>query len=98
MQPMYKRQKNEIIRDILTVCNGGAIISNIMCKSYITYNQAKSYLGELIQSGLIEDDRLDRKFRTTQKGIEYLASLERMSELLPLETKRLLKSSPATAF
>jgi predicted transcriptional regulator len=51
-------------------------------------------LGELIQKGLVETDIFNsRKYYATPKGIEYLAGLERMSEMLAIETKRSVKSN-----
>jgi predicted transcriptional regulator len=85
---MQNRQKDEMTRDILTVTNGGAIISRIMFKAYTSHAQAKSYLGELIESGLIEYDTLDRKYRTTTKGLEYLQAMERISEMLTINARR----------
>jgi len=86
---MQNRQKHEIVRDILTVCNGGAIISRIMFHTYITHGQAKAYLSDLIQSGLIATDMFDsRKFLTTSKGHEYLAGLENMAAMLNLEVRK----------
>lgn len=88
---MKNRQKDEIIRHILTVCNGieGKGIARIMLHAYITHQQAKSYLAELVDKGLIENNTFSSKFyRTSSKGIEYLAALDRMSELLPIETRR----------
>ena len=91
---MQNRQKDEIVRDILTVCNGGTVISKVMFHAYITHAQAKGYLGELIEKGLVETDMFNsREYRTTSKGLEYLVGLQRMSELLPIETKRIVKSS-----
>ncbi len=75
-------------RDILTVSNGGAIISHIMFKAYTSHAQAKSYLGELIENGMIEYDVLDRKYRTTMKGIEYLQAMESISSILAINTRR----------
>ena len=75
-------------RDILTVSNGGATISQIMFKAYISHNQAKAYLGELIENGLIEYDALDRKYRTSEKGLEYLRAMEQISEMLTVNTMR----------
>ena len=77
-----------MVRDILTVCNGGAIITRVMFHTYITHAQAKAYLGELISSGFIENDLIDRKFLTTAKGLEYLAALESMNEMLSIETRK----------
>jgi predicted transcriptional regulator len=91
---MQNRQKDEIVRDILTVCNGGSIISRIMFHTYITHAQAKGYLGELIEKGLVETDTFNsKKYLATPKGIEYLGALERMSEMLAIETRRSVKSS-----
>lgn len=91
---MQNRQKDEITRDILAVCNGGSVISRIMFHAYITHAQAKAYLGELIESGLVENDIFNsRKYIATSKGIEYLQGLQRMSEMLAIETRRNVKSS-----
>jgi len=85
---MRNRQKDEMTRDILTVSNGGAIISHIMFKAYASHAQAKSYLGELIENGFVVYDELDRKYRTTAKGLEYLQAMESISEMFCTNTKR----------
>jgi predicted transcriptional regulator len=85
---MQNRQKDEMIRDILTVSNGGATISQIMFKAYTSHAQAKSYLGELIENGMVEYDALDRKYRASTKGLEYLNAIERISDLLTVNTRR----------
>src|SRR5215471_21200956 len=85
---MQNRQKEEMIRDILTVANGGATITHIMFKAYTSHSQAKSYLSELIEKGLVEYDALDRKYRTSPKGIEYLQVIESMSDILSVKTRR----------
>lgn len=77
-----------MIRDILTVANGGATITQIMFKAYTSHSQAKSYLGELIQKAFIEFDSMERKYRTTTKGLEYLQAVERMTEILTIDTRR----------
>jgi predicted transcriptional regulator len=87
---MQNRQKHEIVRDILTVCNGGNVISRIMFHAYITHTQAKGYLGELIQTGLIEGSRLDKKYYTTAKGLEYLTALDSMSDMLSIQTRKVV--------
>jgi predicted transcriptional regulator len=85
---MQNRQKDEMIRDILTVANGGAAITQIMFKAYTSHAQAKSYLGELIQNELVEFDGIERKYRTTPKGLEYLQAVETMAEILTINTRR----------
>jgi predicted transcriptional regulator len=50
-------------------------------------------LSELIEKGLVETDIFNgKKYFATSKGIEYLAGLERMSEMLAIETRRTVKS------
>ena len=84
---MQNRQKDEMTRDILTVSNGGATISQIMFKAYTSHAQAKAYLGELIENGLIEYNSLERKYHATEKGLEYLRAMERISEMLAIATR-----------
>jgi predicted transcriptional regulator len=93
---MRNRQKDEIIRDILYSAQGGAGITKIMFHAYLTHSQAKEYTQSLIKNGLVEQDIEAgslRQFRTTPKGIEYLGAIERMSDMLAIETKRAAKTS-----
>jgi predicted transcriptional regulator len=85
---MKNRQKDDISRDILSVCNGGATITKVMFSAYMTHSQTKLYLNELMGTGLIENDPLTRKFYTTPKGLEYLGTMYQMAELFPVNTKR----------
>ena len=87
-----------MVRDILTVSNGGATISQIMFKAYTSHAQAKSYLGELIRSAFLEYDPLDRKYRTTSKGLGYLQAADRMAEMLTISTRRSVASKSAEAY
>ena len=95
---MRNRQKDEIMRDILQTAQGGAGITKIMFHAYLTHGQAKEYSQVLIDSGLLELDAESgsmKQYRTTHKGVEYLAAIERMSEMLPITTRR---SARNTAF
>ncbi len=87
-----------MVRDILTVSNGGATISQIMFKAYTSHAQAKSYLGELIRGAFLEYDPLDRKYRTTSKGLGYLQAADRMAEMLTISTRRSVASKSAEAY
>ena len=85
---MQNRQKDEIERDILAVCNGGAVITKVMFHAYITHGQTKAYLEQLIAKGFADHDPLTRQYFTTPKGIEYLSVRDKMAELFPINTKR----------
>jgi predicted transcriptional regulator len=89
---MQNRQKDELVRDIMSVCNGGAQITKVMFHAYVTHKQVKFYLTELIDKGLVTFDSLTRLYCTTPKGLEYLATIERMAELLPVATRRSVAS------
>jgi predicted transcriptional regulator len=92
---MRNRQKDEIMRDILHSAQGGAGITKIMFRAYLTHIQAKEYTKALIKSGLLEQDLESgslRQFRTTPKGVEYLGAVERMSDMLAIETRRAAKA------
>jgi predicted transcriptional regulator len=95
---MQNRQKDEILRDILAVCNGGSSITKVMFYAYISHAQAKAHMEHLIENGLVEHDHIDKKFLTTSKGMEYLAVIERMTELFPVSTKRAAKARVVSQF
>jgi len=91
---MRNRQKDEITRDVLYSAQGGAGITKIMFHAYLTHSQAKEYTQMLMQNDLLEQDieaASLRQFRTTPKGIEYLAAVEKMSDMLAIETRRAAK-------
>jgi predicted transcriptional regulator len=91
---MHNRQKDEIMRDILYSAQGGAGITKIMFHAYLTHSQAKEYTQALVNSELLELDveaGSFRQFRTTPKGIEYLSAVERISDMLAIETRRAAK-------
>ena len=85
---MLNRQKHEMYRDILAVCNGGSLITHVMFRTYITHAQAKAYLGELIDAGLVEYDAPEKKYHTSNKGLQYLNALESMTEMFAIETRK----------
>ena len=93
---MRNRQKDEIMRDVVYSAQGGASITKIMFHAYLTHSQAKEYTQALTKSGLLEQDNEAgslRQFRTTSTGVEYLGAIERMSDMLAIETRRATKPS-----
>ncbi|MGI0024522.1 MAG: winged helix-turn-helix domain-containing protein [Nitrososphaera sp.] len=88
---MQNRQKDEIMRDILQAAQGGAGITKIMFHAFLTHGQAKEYTHLLMENGLLALDTESssmKQYRTTHKGIEYLAAIGRMSDMLPIPTRR----------
>lgn len=87
---MRNRQRDEVMRDVLQTAMGeGEGISKIMFSACLSHSQATAYLSQMVEDGLIVNDvqRGKRHYRTTPKGVEYLAALNNMCELLQLETR-----------
>jgi len=80
------------MRDVLQTAMGpGAGISRIMFCACLSHSQAMAYLSQKSEDGLMTNDveQGRRYYRTTPKGVEYLAALNNMCELLQMETKTL---------
>jgi predicted transcriptional regulator len=78
------------MRDVLQTAMGpGAGISRIMFSACLSHSQATAYLSQMIVDGLVVNDLEmgKRYYRTTPKGVEYLAALNNMYELLQIETR-----------
>lgn len=73
-----KRNKLEIIQDILTVIrdrNGKIKPTQILYKSNLSHVMMKEYLDELISKGFItsKEDKHGKTYLITEKGNKYLA-------------------------
>ena len=78
------------MRDVLQTAMGpGAGISKIMFYACLSHSQATAYLSHMMEDGLVVNDveQGKRYYRTTPKGVEYLAALNNMCELLHVETR-----------
>jgi predicted transcriptional regulator len=84
---MKYRSKTEIVGNILDAANGGTTKTKLMYKAFISYGQLKEYLTILIENNLIEYLDGARRFKTTEKGLNYLKVYNEMGELLQITTK-----------
>ena len=78
---MKYRNRTEIVGNILHAANGGATKTKIMYKA-LSYNQLKEYFSILIENNLIEYLGGAHKFRTTEKGLNFLKMNNEIGELL----------------
>jgi predicted transcriptional regulator len=53
---------------------GGATTLNVMYEVYLSYDQARNYLIELLKCRMIERDVGTKKYMVTEKGIQYLTA------------------------
>jgi predicted transcriptional regulator len=85
---MGNRSRTEIVAMILDAANGGGgeTKTKIMYFAFLSYNQVKEYLSLLIANNLIEYLDGANKFKTTEKGLNYLKMHNEIGELLPQTT------------
>jgi predicted transcriptional regulator len=85
---MGNRSRTEIVAMILDAANGGGgeTKTKIMYFAFLSYNQVKEYLSVLTANNLIEYLDGANKFKTTEKGLNYLKMHNEIGELLPQTT------------
>ncbi|MFQ6073735.1 MAG: winged helix-turn-helix domain-containing protein [Candidatus Bathyarchaeia archaeon] len=82
-----RRDRHDIVAEILKTAKGGKIKTHIMYKAKLSYSQINEYLNLLIKKGFLENMTIKRKrqtvtmYRTTKKGIEFLDHLESIDKL-----------------
>jgi len=72
-----RRDKHDIVLDILNVAKNGKRKTHIMYKAKLSYDQLKAYLGLLSDRGLLEEN--DGFYRTTSKGLDFIKTYEEIS-------------------
>jgi predicted transcriptional regulator len=72
---MVNRDRHEITIEILKRAVSGKKKTEIMRDVGLSYLQAKLYLNELVERGLLEIDE-NRILKTTKKGLEFLEKCE----------------------
>jgi len=80
-QDMKYRSRTNIVSEILEAANGGASKSKIMYNAYLSYAQLKEYLSMMVEKDLIEYERGEHNFRTTDKGLKFLQTCQRLDSL-----------------
>ena len=84
---MKYRSRTEIVGNILDAANGGATKTKIMYIAFLSYAQLKEYLTILVENNLIEYLDGIRKFKTTEKGLNYLKMNNEIGEVLQTTIK-----------
>lgn len=84
---MKYRSKTEIAAKMLEAANGGATKTEIMYNAFLSYNQLREYLSILIENNLIEYVEGTRTFQTTEKGLNFLKTHDKIGELIHTRIK-----------
>ena len=75
-----KRERMEIIAEILCYCSQQKTKTDIMYKVNLNYAQLKKYLKSLTSQGLLVADM--NKYATTQKGYRFLKLFAQLNNIL----------------
>jgi predicted transcriptional regulator len=83
---LKSRDREEIFASVLMTSGsgGGARITKIMFSSFLTHTQVLEYSKLLIGRGFLEYDRINKTFKTTPSGFEFLHLYEEMSQIISI--------------
>lgn len=80
--PNKRRDRHDIVVEILKTAMDGKIKTHIMYKAKLSYDQVNKYLELLSRRGLLENYTVRRRnndlrvYRTTQKGLQLIKDFE----------------------
>jgi predicted transcriptional regulator len=52
-----------------------------MYNAYLSYAQLKEYLSVLMENGLLEYQEGEQKYKTTEKGLQFLRAYDHMTKM-----------------
>jgi predicted transcriptional regulator len=77
------RDRIDIIGQILDIANGyDTKKTRIMTNAFLSHQQLNQYLRVLTKGDLLRYDGNTQTFKTTEKGIRFLDTLNRMDEMI----------------
>ena len=76
------RNRIDIIAQLLDAASSPTTKTKMMYKAMLSYVQLKEYLQMLTENDLIEYDKLDQSFTTTDKGFKFMERYEDLSKLI----------------
>lgn len=83
-----RRDRHDIVAEILKTARDGRIKTHIMYKAKLSYSQINTYLKWLVQKDFLENKTIARKrqvitlYKTTSKGLLFMDSIETVNQLL----------------
>ena len=84
MRQHRRRSSFDVMGVILNAANGmrGVRRNRLMYKTFLGHTQLKTYLPALTENGLLHYDEDAQTFKTTQKGLRFLASYNRLYDTM----------------
>ena len=83
-----RRDRHDIVTEILKTAREGKIKTHIMYKAKLSYSQINTYLQMLVDKGFLENNTVVRKkqtitlYKTTPKGVHLIENIEVVNHLL----------------
>ncbi len=78
---MAKRNRLEIMAEILSLCKQPQTKTKVMYGTNLSYKMLQKYLSQLQSRGLLEVHHSLTKYMTTQKGLDFLEKWRELEEL-----------------
>ncbi len=79
VEPLHRRDRHDIIAEILKTAKGGKKKTYIMYKARLSHSQLELYLKLLNRNGMIVNN--DGVYRTTPKGLTFVREFESINFL-----------------
>jgi predicted transcriptional regulator len=86
-----RRDRHDIVLDILKIARGGKKKTHIMYRAKLSYGQLKGYLELLNDRGLLESN--DGFYHTTSKGLDFIKVYEEISLFKASSENRMMNNS-----
>ena len=89
-----RRDRHDIVAEILKTAVNGRIKTHIMYRAKLSYSQVNEYLPMLVSKGFLENTKTaygkhtTAVYRTTVRGLQFVASLESINKLWEKEFSR----------
>jgi len=87
MKTDRRRDRHDIVAEILKTAVNGQIKTHIMYRAKLSYSQINGYLPLLVEKGFLENINVTRGkqritlYRTTSKGMQFIENLESVTKL-----------------
>src|ERR671918_754629 len=79
MTTVPMRSRDEVIGQVLEAARERSSKTRIMYKSFVSFDKLEELLEHLMADGLLEQEKGEMTYRTTQKGLDFLSTLDRCS-------------------
>ena len=82
-----RRDRHDIVAEILKTSVNGKIKTHIMYRAKLSYSQINEYLPMLVEKGFLENAKVTRGrqttavYRTTSKGLLFIENLDSINKL-----------------